>query len=172
MQNSKKSLNLWPYFVVGSIVAVFFACVHTVVLALNNPVEFDMSYMQKKDKVDYNFNDLQANDKEYDKRFSTTLTLPKDNKNQIVNVDKEFYLPVKIVDKNNQALVDSAKIEILITRPDTNAMNQKPEFYAMRDGEYLFGPIVLPQVGRWQVLTQVNIDEFIGYPRYEIYANQ
>ena len=49
---AKKSF--WPYGIVLSIVAIILACVATIVVAINNPVEMDSAYMQSHQSVDEN----------------------------------------------------------------------------------------------------------------------
>ena len=64
---AKKSF--WPYGIVLSIVAIILACVATIVVAINNPVEMDSAYMQSHQKVDENITFIKESEARFDKKF-------------------------------------------------------------------------------------------------------
>lgn len=40
----------------------------------------------------------------------------------------------------------------------------------IENGNYIFDVIEILKPGRWQILTKIEIGEFKGYSKYEVYA--
>ncbi|MBN2963221.1 FixH family protein [Sulfurospirillum sp. T05] len=162
----KKERNLWPHAIVGAIIFIIVACGWTVKIALDNPVQFDQTYLAKYDQVDSSINELRANQQVFDGQFEAIFPLLK------VEIDKPTQIPLQILRKVGALPVEEATVTLLITRPDTNAFNQEPHVSKGENGMFFFGPVVLDKPGRWQLLSKIQIDEFEGFVTHEVFASK
>lgn len=72
-QMSKKDkFNPWPYAIMLSFVAIIAAIIHTVVIALDNPVHED-KFMGKYQDVDSNYNEIQISQAKFDEKYKTYI---------------------------------------------------------------------------------------------------
>ncbi len=163
MPSVKSERNYWPHSIVAGIVAIVFACGWTIKIALDNPVEMDTFYMDKYQKVDENINEIMLlQDKfnaKFDLRYSTEKFLVGQNS-----------IAITLVDKQSGEMVEHANVKLLLSRPDSNKNNQEMKPSKAEKGVYTFGPFEANKVGRWQILTKIELGEFKGYSKYEVYA--
>lgn len=151
----KNAGNKWPWIISASIVAIIIACVVTIKFALKDPDEPSDYGMQNYHEYDRNANQIIEAKIDFDRHY--TLAYRGEPLRQSGSV-----IRYAITDKNGNA-VNNAKINILITRPNTSALDIALENPTVEEGVYTFSAVNLPKAGRWDILAKVNID---GKQRY------
>lgn len=148
---NKDTGKKWPWIIALSIVAVIGLCVGTVNVAINNPVEMSEYGMQSYHTYDDNVNDIINAKIAFDKNYTIAFLTP-----QIV--EKGTVISYKITDKSN-ASVNNAKVDVVLTRPDTTKLDLNLTAPTVSNGVYAFSPVNLPKVGRWDILAKVSIGD-------------
>lgn len=148
---SKSNGRIWPYSIGAAIIAVFGACVATVIVANTLPVEKSDTYMMGYHEADAKANELIkariAFDKEYKIEY---ITDGLDVKNSMIKY--------RVVDANANP-VNGANIKVVVTRPNNHKHDQELNNPKIENGIYSFKSIVLPQEGRWDVMAKVSVGE-------------
>jgi len=157
---SKDELNYWPHFIVGLVMFTVGMGTWTLVTAINNPVEMDNSYMRNYHQVDADLNKILQSGFKFDKKYEFSL----------LNSDLqegENELKIDIKDKNGNVVKD-AKIEILVTRPETTKLdkNLKAQF----DGEEYRAKVMLDKKGRWNIQIRVVIKDLEKFKTYKLHT--
>ncbi len=161
----KKERNYWPHAILGIIISVVVAGAWTVKIALDNPVQEDTYFMDKYQYVDTNINELLEKKAKFDAKYRVELI------NQSFVVGKNN-IQLKIEDKSAMSLPKNAKIEILITRPETNKYNQKLTPSSSKENMFVFNDVKIPKIGRWQVLVKTKAGQLEGFNRFEVNATK
>lgn len=159
-ENSKKTF--WPYGIVLSIIGCVIACVTTIIISLDYPVEMDNVYFQNKQNVDQNINEILASQKAFDDKFSVKLL----NDEIKINTLNEIKISIKNKTQNSKIIAYKS----MMTRPETNALNL--ELNATLSDEILLTSFNPTQVGRWQFMLQLQDENATGYYRFELFANE
>lgn len=141
----------WPWIIGLSIIGVVAACVVTVKVALNNPVEMSKYGMQSYHDYDDNVNDIINAQIGFDQNYTIAFLTP-----QVTQ--KGTVIVYKISDKSNNA-ISNAKVEVVLTRPDTTDFDLNLSSPTVSEGKYTFNAVDLPKVGRWDILAKVSIGE-------------
>ena len=141
----------WPWIIGLSIIGVVVACVVTVKVALNNPVEMSKYGMQSYHDYDDNVNDIITAQISFDQNYTIAFLTP-----QVT--EKGTVIVYKISDKSNNA-ISNAKVEVVLTRPDTTDFDLNLSSPTVSEGKYTFNAVDLPKVGRWDILAKVSIGE-------------
>ncbi|MCX6073195.1 MAG: FixH family protein [Campylobacterales bacterium] len=147
----KNAGKKWPWIIGLSIVAVIGFSVATVKVAINNPVEMSEYGMQSYHTYDDNANDIINAKVAFDKNYTISFLTP-----QIVK--KGAVIVYKITDKSNK-VVNDAKVDVVLTRPDTTKLDLNLTSPTINNGIYTFSPVDLPNVGRWDILAKVSIGD-------------
>ena len=100
--SENKKFNPWPYAIMLSFVAIIAAIIHTVVIALDNPVHED-GFMGKYQEVDHGYNEIQISQAKFDEKYQvyiaefvanegeSEIIKPKDNTDiNVLNFEKSF----------------------------------------------------------------------------------
>ncbi len=164
MDNVKIERNYWPHAIVLMILGCIAACVWTVKIALNNPVEMDTFYMEKYQKVDENINQIMELQEKFNAKFDLAYSTEKFQMGQ-------NSITLRLSDKEGKAIND-ATMFIMLSRPDSNKENQKLTPAHIENGNYTFGPFEITKPGRWQILSKIEVGEFKAYHKNEAYAVQ
>jgi len=159
---AKKKINFWPIGIVAVLIFMIFVCVMVVKIAMQNPVQMDSFYFEKYQKVDENINAIMARQKVFEENFK----LEYKTKNFTMGKANSFEMSIKNI--NDNSLVKNAEIQLLISRPDTNNLNQEFIVKNAKDGVYLFEGIKIENPGRWQVLTKIKIGDKSSFNQHEI----
>ena len=162
MDNVKIERNYWPHAIVLMILGCIAACVWTVKIALNNPVEMDTFYMEKYQKVDENINQIMELQERFNAKFDLAYSTEKFQMGQ-------NSITLRLSDKEGKAIND-ATMFIMLSRPDSNKENQKLTPTHVENGNYTYGPFEITKPGRWQILSKIEVGEFKGYHKNEAYA--
>lgn len=161
----KSERNYWPHSIVAGIFAIVFACGWTIKIALDNPVEMDTFYMEKYQKVDENINTIIA----LQEKFNAKFDLKYSAQSFSMGVNS---ISLTLIDKQSGQEVENANILLLLSRPDSNKNNQSLKPTKVLKGTYIFEGLETQKPGRWQILTKIELGEFKGYNKYEVYAIQ
>jgi YtkA-like len=146
---NKNAGRKWPIIIAVSIVAVIGLGVLTVKIAINNPVEVSNYGMQQYHQYDDNVNNILAAKILFDKKYTVTFMTP-----QIT--EKGALIAYQVIDKSGKA-VNDAKIDVVLTRPDTTKLDVNLTQPSVNEGKYTFSAVDLPRVGRWDVLAKIAI---------------
>ncbi len=161
----KKERNFWPYGIVGMILSVVVFGIYAVNEAIHHPVQESTYMMRKYQNVEENAYELEKQKDMFDKNFKILYSISK------FKIGKnEFSL--KIIDKNTNKPISHAKIDLLLTRPETNDLNVKLKPVKVQTGNYIFTPFEIKKLGRWKVLTDIKIDNYEGFNSYDINATR
>ena len=162
--NNKKRFNFWPYGITISIVAVAVLCIDMIMISLKNPVYMDDFYLEKYQDVDENINKIIISQKKFDKKYTIQIDMKKKF------IKKNNNIKIKIVDKVTTKDVKNAKLELLVTRPDSSKFDKKLSVLEIKDGYYIFEPFDIEKKGRWQIMLKVSIGKLVSFTRVETYA--
>ena len=162
---SKEKVNYWPHSIVLAIFGVFGLCVWTVNIAVNNPVELDSFYFDSYQHVEQNYNDIINSQKAFDKKYS--IEIPNDN---FIIGSNSLVLGVKTIEGDN--MINDANISLVITRPDTQKYDKKPNLLSKKDGKYTFENFDIEKLGRWQIMTKVSIGKLTTFKKLEVNATK
>ena len=148
---NKDAGRKWPIIIAVSIVGIIGACVATIKVALNNPVQMSDYAMQNYHDYDSNVNKILAAKIAFDQRYTIAFQTP-----QIA--ERGTVIAYKVTDKSGNP-VNDATFEVVLTRPDTSQYNINLSAPSVKDGEYTFQAVDLPKPGRWDILAKVNVLE-------------
>ncbi len=162
--NNKKRFNFWPYGITISIVAVAVLCIDMIMISLKNPVYMDDFYLEKYQDVDENINKIIISQKKFDKKYTIQIDMKKKF------IKKNNNIKIKIADKVTTKDVKNAKLELLVTRPDSSKFDKKLSVLEIKDGYYIFEPFDIEKKGRWQIMLKVSIGKLVSFTRVETYA--
>ncbi len=143
---------------------IIISCIVTIIIAVNSPNDMDNIYLRAYQDVNDNIHEIMKKETEF-------------NENFLVNVDKDNFIigknsfELKITDTNNQA-IDGAKIDLLLTRPNSSQLDQKLIESKNENGIYYFENFELKNLGRWQIESRIEIDKYVGFYRTEINATE
>jgi len=149
---SRKSKGtIWPYAIIGAILLVVAASVQTVVVALENPVQYSDHNLQDYHSYMQDANDFIKAQIRFDKKYAieyVSESLDQDAAN----------IAYKVTDLSGKN-IDEAKINIMITRPDDHDTDIPLDGPKVEDGIYTFANIKLPKPGRWNLIAHVVIGD-------------
>lgn len=147
--------NFWPYAIALSILAVFGASVATVVIASSAPVQKSDIYMMDYHEADDKANEIINANIAFDELFVVEF-VPKTFKASGAS------LGYSIKDKNGNG-INNAKLEVVLTRPDSNYFDVKLKSGVAKDGFYGFENIKLPKDGRWDIMAKIRIGNNVKF---------
>lgn len=139
----------WPIIIALSIVGIIGACVVTIKVALNNPVEMSNYGMQNYHQYDDNVNEIIEAKIAFDQKYTIAFVTP-----QIT--EKNSVIEYTVSDKSGK-MINDAKVEVILTRPDLKEFDMNLSNPAVMDGKYTFAPVDLPKVGRWDILAKISV---------------
>ncbi|MCK4737166.1 MAG: FixH family protein [Sulfurimonas sp.] len=143
--------RIWPYAIGASIIFIFGACVATVIIANKLPVEKSDTYMMGYHEADAKANELIEARIAFNKKYKIEYIT--DGISQESSVIK-----YRVTDLNFNP-VDSAKIKVIVTRPNNHKHDQELNTPTVLNGVYSFNSITLAQEGRWDIMAKVNVDD-------------
>ena len=147
----KNAGKKWPWIIALSTIAIVGFAIVTVKVAIKNPVEMSDYGMQSYHTFDDNANDIINAKIAFDRNYTIAFLTP-----QIL--EKKSVLIYEVKDKSGNA-VDNAKIEVLMTRPDTVKLGLNLSNPTIIEGKYTFNAIDLPKPGRWDIMAKVTVGE-------------
>ncbi len=141
----------WPWIIGLSIFVFIIAIVVAVKVALTAPVKLSNYGMQNYHEYDANVNDIIEAKIAFDQNYTITFVTP-----QITA--KGCVIAYKISDKSSNP-IDDAKIEVVLTRPDTTDFDITLNNPAVKDGVYTFTATDLQKLGRWDILAKISVGD-------------
>jgi hypothetical protein len=151
--------NYWPQTVITMIVLVVIACIWTIKIALNNPVQMSDKFLDNYQSVDDNINSLLHNQAKFRENYSVDINS--------INISKPITsLKIKISDKNG-FVIDDLNLKVKVTRPETRELDQSFENLQFRDGYYILENVKTEKDGRWIVVVNAEIDGLKSFEEFE-----
>jgi nitrogen fixation protein FixH len=141
----------WPIIIALSIVGIIGACVVTIKVALNNPVQMSDYGMQNYHSYDANVNDIINAKIAFDQKYSITFVT-----SQIR--EKGTVIEYSVADKAGNG-VNDAKVEAVLTRPDNTNFDINLSQPSVSEGKYTFKSVDLPKAGRWDILAKISVGD-------------
>lgn len=151
---------IWPYSIAASIIFIFGACVVTVVIAIKLPVEKSDTYMMDYHQADADANELIEARIAFDKSYKIVYL------SNGLNLDSGT-IQYKVTDLDSNP-VNSAKLKLVLTRPNTRDLDQTLSNPTVESGVYTFNDISLPVAGRWDIMAKVKIGEVQRYYSFKV----
>lgn len=148
---NKNAGKKWPWIIGLSIVGVIGFSVATVKVAISNPVELSDYGMQSYHAYDDNVNNIISAKIAFDQNYTIAFLTPQIS-------EKKSVIVYQVQDKSGKA-IDNAKIEVVLTRPDTAKFDLNLTQPNVSKGTYTFNAIDLPKIGRWDILAKVAIGD-------------
>ncbi len=145
----------WPWIIGLSIVGVIGFAVVTVSVAIKNPVEMSDYGMQSYHHYDDNVNDIITEKIAFDQNYTISFLTPQLQ-------DKKSILVYQVRDKSGNA-IDNAKIDVVLTRPDSSKSDINLTKPSVSEGKYTFSAVDLPKIGRWDILAKISIGDTKRY---------
>ncbi len=146
---------IWPYSIGASILLVFGFCVVTIIISFERPVEPSDLYMRGYHDADANINEIIAKEIAFKKRYNIEYV------SEQLNM-KNTVFKYRVSDLNGNA-VDSAQLRVIVTRPNNHKHDKELNTSSVSNGIYTFDGITLPEPGRWDIMTHVQVGEFERY---------
>ena len=123
----------------------------TVKVAVNNPVEMSEYGMQSYHTYDDNVNDIINAKIAFDQNYTISFLTPQLH-------EKNNVLVYQVRDKSGNAIND-AKVDVVLTRPDSTHFDVNLSAPSVSEGRYTFHAVDLPKVGRWDIMAKVSIGD-------------
>lgn len=139
----------WPILISLSIVGIIGACVWTVKVALNNPVEMSDYGMQNYHEYDRDANDIINAKASFDRKYTIELLTEQIGERGTV-------IAYKILSKEGNP-IDNADLKVVLTRPDTTKNDIVMDNPTVENGIYSFVPVDLNKPGRWDIMAKVSV---------------
>lgn len=158
----KSKKNYWPHGIVASIFMIIGACIWTIQVALDNPVEMDTFFLDEYRNVDENINNIIISQHKFDNQYNVNIA------NKAFKIG-ENNIDFTITDKADQT-IDNAIVELLITRPDTSKYDVKLQPLTNENGVYKFDAFSIEKEGRWQILSKIKIGDLTSFKKLEVNA--
>jgi len=162
-EKKNKALH-WPIGIFLAILAVVGLGIWTINVANSNPVVMDEFYFDKYQDVDYNYNKIKKSQIAFDKKYDISYDINK------LNIgDNTLVISVMTKDKKP---VEDAKIKVKITRPFTNKQDIDLKVVSSENGRYKMTPFKIDTIGRWQILSKVQVGDLISFTKTDINATK
>ena len=175
----QKKKTFWPYGIVISIFAIVCSCAYTIYYSLDYPVYMDDYYFNKYQKVDNNFNEIQAAQANFRREFSfdTTPQIEQNGvvlSNEIQKLRKGKTATIVPLNENFDIKFDTNatnfNAQILLTRPDSSEFDRELKG-ENESGKLIINDLNLTKAGRWQIKAKIIVDENrTGFYQVELYA--
>jgi putative lipoprotein len=150
MKKTPNKKTFWPYGIMLSLVAIFVACVATVVISLDYPVYMDDFYLSKYQNVDKNYNEIQISQAKFEKKYSVSFT------QNNVKVDTPTDISIKITPLLGQTLPKFSS-DVLLTRKFTTEFD-KTFTLNSQGNEIIIPQVTLKDQGIWQIKVIISDD--------------
>jgi len=141
--------KVWAYSVGFSIILVFGFCVATVVVTSQAQVQETNEYMTHYQEAETNANDYINKRIAFDKKYKIKFVYSK-------MLESGANVKYKVVDLDNNAVKD-AKLEILVSRPETHEFDQKFTNALYTNSVYIFSNVKFPKKGIWDIIVKVTV---------------
>ena len=149
--SKNSSGRVWPYAISISIILVFGACIATIVVSMQLPVEKSDTYMMGYHEANEKADDIIKSRIAFNKKYSVEYITDG------LSVDNTV-LKYRVMDLNNNP-VNNATITAVITRPNNHKNDQELINPKVENGVYTFSSATLPLEGRWDIMAKVIVDE-------------
>ena len=145
----------WPYGIAASFILIILLIYWTIAESLKYPVEESDINMQRYHVLDKHANDFIVAKISFDKKYNLKYIGEQLSSDAAV-------VRFSVSDKNGTP-INNAKVEALLTRPDTHQFDIKLEEPSVADGIYTFASVKLPKEGRWNIIAKVSVGDESRY---------
>lgn len=162
----------YPFIIIASIIFMFIACIYTVYLSFDYPVDEDESYFRKYQDVENNFTQIKNNEREFLQYFKINIKGEKEK----LNITKRPALLIK----NNEIIfyvkelkdlkASDLKTRAKLTRPHTKH-EDKAVAIKYKDNTFIADLGELKD-GRWTLLISFNINNLNKFYKLELCKNK
>lgn len=152
---TKDAGRKWPIIIGLSIIGVIGLSIATVKIAISNPVEMSDYGMQNYHLYDRDVNRIIQSKIAFDAKYDIAFLTGQISEAGTV-------LEYRITDKAG-APVNDAKIEAVLTRPDTTKLDVNATLSSVNEGKYTFESVNLPKHGRWDILAKITVGSDVRY---------
>ena len=150
-----KNGKIWPVIIALAIFGVVVLSYWTIKETAQADLTQSNVYMENYHNVDDTINDIIMARVAFDKRYTITLK----SLNLSSGDEKIIY---EVRDKNGTP-VTNAQLELLISRPISDAKDIKLHPTKKGKGKYIFENFSLPKPGRWDLLLKIEVGENMRY---------
>lgn len=173
--------NYWPFLFIGIFTFTLGMIIWTIYSSTQVPVNQDESFLNSYQKVDANFNEIAASNKNFLKEYDFTLTV--NNKEFDLSYTDIFYsqrvieskslhkdalkigtnkIDVIIKNKKTNEVISNAQISLRVTRATNNKSDINLTAFKELNGAYK-SDFELTMKGNWNITGVVSIGETKGY---------
>ncbi len=146
-----KNGKIWPIIIAVSIFGVVLLSYWTIKETAQADLTQSNIYMDNYHNVDDNINDIIMAEVSFNKKYDVSL----ESIELSAGDEKIVYT---ITDKQGKPVLD-AKLELVLSRPVSDAADIKLEPTDMQNGRYIFEGFKLPKEGRWDLLLKITIGD-------------
>jgi len=142
--------RVWPYAIGAAITLVFGFCIATIFVTEGSEIQESDVYMTKYQEADLHANEFIQKQIAFDKLYNVEyMTETISGKAPIISY--------RVTTKDSQA-VNNAKIEIAISRPETDKYDMNVKNPTVNNGVYSFELKKFPKEGVWNIIAKIQID--------------
>ncbi len=159
----KKEKSYWPEGITAIVLVVVGLIIWTVDIAISNPVSNEKKFGMKYQDVDENYNEIQKMQKDFLSAYKVETLNSKlaigSNKIEmrLVNIDKK---PVQ-----------DAEVDIVLSRPHTDADNKPLGTPTYKDGIYESKSFEVKKEGRYRLVYNIKVGGKKVYLEHDINAS-
>ncbi|MFT7860490.1 MAG: FixH family protein [Sulfurimonas sp.] len=161
MAEKKSSGKIWPYIVGGSITLVFGMCVATIMVTSKANIQESNAYLSNYQEADARANELINAQINFDRKYNIEYVT-----DGIGGKNPE--IKYKVTDKDGN-YINTAKLLVDISRPETAEFNQQLKEFSVKDGVYTLKGAKFPKVGVWNLIAHIKVGD--DYRFYNLKAD-
>jgi len=164
MQEKKNKALHWPIGIVIAIFGVVALSTWTIEQANKYPVMEDEFNFQKYQAVEEDYYNIQKRQEKFDKNYKISYSLKKFKIG-------ENTLVLTLTDKAGKSVKD-VKIKTKITRPLSIDRDRFIEVVTENGSKYTYEKFDIDQLGRWQILSKIQIGNAVSFTKTDINATK
>jgi len=143
--------KIWPIAIGISIAGVFLMAIGTIVVTAKADIQKSDAYMTYYQDADAKANDYIESRIAFNRKYSIAYLTP--------SISKEgSTLKFSVTDRMSKKSVESAKLTIATSRPETNKLSKTYTNPTYQDGVYSFENVKFPKDGIWNIITKFEVD--------------
>lgn len=176
MSNKKK--NFWPQSIAALLMAAALLLIWTVVKTSTMPVHEENSFMHAYQEVDLNSNEIITQNNKFFSKYDIVISSDHQQKelegfykqrNRTTNyVDKANPVVLEVT-SNDGSLIESASMEVILSRPTSTADDSPLEVQSLGNASFEVDLSAVEKPGRWQLVIKAEVNNITGYKNIDLY---